>query len=496
MTNKPHIKYSIALLGFLMMGCLGVAQIVTWGEDPRKLSRNSYFLTLGENPEGIYILSHSIRRGNINRFSLDLYEHNLKYSRSRNVRLRRRNLSKILVRDNSVAYITEPSRIQKGNIEYNAHILSTDLHTEIKQINLMRLEAKQSGASLFFKSRNAPNNQLLGVLGYQETGSQSSTLHYSVFDSAYTPLFLHRFTLPYLLSSDDIKQFAIDNAGNLYLVIEQTNRKVKAGEGRENSYLITFHGSDANLTTLNITEPEYSVKSCTFNFDPSLNRMMLTGFYGPEKNAFQEGIFQVAISQDKGQVIYQYFTEIPPAFLSQVMGEKRVQQGQLLSQFEALSYAIMPQGRGIFIAERRQREVYHDHMWANGMPITISKNLYHFDEILLFCIDSTGAFVWKKSINKKQTSENDYGYYSSVVVGVMPHQIDLFFNDRKESGEILHYSVDPNGEIHNKVLLRPIVGGTRIIPIESRQIGYNRTLIPVIQQGSYSLLKITYPHTQ
>jgi hypothetical protein len=149
--------------------------------------------------------------------------------------------------------------------------------------------------------------------------------------------------------------------------------------------------------------------------------------------------------------------------------------------------------RTIVIAEKYYTDIVYDQYWANGVPVSFNKNAYNYDELMIFALDSLGAISWTQTIMKKQRTEGDFGYFSSVLIGVMPRFISLIFNDNHGSSkDIIAYNVSLNGDVSNQLLLPRGTNGSYIIPVEGRQIGYNRLLVPVAKKGEYQLLKITF----
>ena len=64
----------------------------------------------------------------------------------------------------------------------------------------------------------------------------------------------------------------------------------------------------------------------------------------------------------------------------------------------------------------------------NITPVTVI-NYFHYNDIVVFSLDSTGAADWFQTLRKKQTSDNDFGYYLSYGLMIGPQSLFLFYND-------------------------------------------------------------------
>jgi hypothetical protein len=134
-----------------------------------------------------------------------------------------------------------------------------------------------------------------------------------------------------------------------------------------------------------------------------------------------------------------------------------------------------------------------DVIYVNGIPQNTSRNIYNFDEVFVLSLDSSGKIVWHKMINKSQSSMNDGGYYSSVIVGVTQDNIHIIFNDKmRGNGNVMQYSINGKGVMSDVILLRSDREYLSVIPAESKQISSNKLLIPVSRDKKFALLKLIY----
>ncbi|MCO6494251.1 MAG: hypothetical protein J5I91_01040 [Bacteroidetes bacterium] len=470
------------------------AQQITWGEDPRANSKNAYFMTIGENESGIYILSHSSRKKDITRFAIEHYNHDLFFLNSKSIRQRGQKLLKIQTLNNNLFFAMGPSSQKSGLQTITGYLIDSRLEDYSKQIALMKLHVESHNQDYFFKIKSAPNFDKIGVLGFVDnTQQKGKNVYYNLFDENLDTIVARNFLLNLEFDENNISEVFIDKNGNFYLTIEYSNEKIKIGEGRYTTELIYCNLKTNQIIHIPITDKGFRVRDVNFTSDDSMNVVFASGFFGAEINEYQKGIFQIGIDEQTGKIEINTFTDIPITFVSDVLGEKYSNKGTLLNNFYIKKIVRTTDNRSILIAERYFTDTYFDQYWMNGVPLSISHRLYHYDEIILICLDTLGSISWNKVIQKKQASQDDYGYFSSILIGVSPDYISILYNDRmSRSKDVLQYRVSKDGDIKTDILLPAEEVYTFIIPIEGKQTGYDRIVVPVLRDREYSIIKITY----
>ena len=132
-------------------------------------------------------------------------------------------------------------------------------------------------------------------------------------------------------------------------------------------------------------------------------------------------------------------------------------------------------------------------MIVNGIPVSTSKNIYNFNELLVLNYDHDAFLDWHELIIKNQTTINDGGYYSSAVVFVGDRFIQLLYNDQlRSSGEVMQYTIYNNGRVESAKLLKSQLDFVAIIPEEAKQVSSNKLIIPTSKNRRFALLKLIY----
>ncbi len=171
--------------------------------------------------------------------------------------------------------------------------------------------------------------------------------------------------------------------------------------------------------------------------------LIITGTYGSKVNRTTNGIFLQRfglVDGKEGALFVQPFDEI-----SNWRRDRSDRQGAGWVKGNSdgfINYAfrnvmLLPSGEVIVVAEE-----YSIYQQISGDVKGLSQTVFHYyyDDILVFCMDTTGKLKWSQTVAKEQHSTNDYGYYSSFTLAQFDQHVVLFFNDNiRNYGEDLRF---------------------------------------------------------
>lgn len=488
-----NILHYSSLVLLIFTQAIGIAQNITWGEDPRKNSKNSYYLVLGENESGVFVLSHSARNGNIQNFAIEKYSHQLFFLTKKYFKLGGGTLERIAVFDTGMAVVHSSRKETPNTNKLIVQMLYDDNHTSTyPKMEWMSLKEDSKFGNSFFSVKNSYNKQHLSVLGVRNMGSKSM-VYYQLVNKYAEILFYDSLEVGMPINEKDVQDFFVDSLGNFYGTFEYNNKSFKLGEGRLESHLFVYQYSTKKILNIPITEKPFKATDLTFVYDPKLKHVFLAGLYGPEINSTQKGVLQVQIECESTKVVSSIFSPFQTDFIELVVGKKLADKGEQMSHFFLKKYVRTADGRGVFIAERYFMIMQQDQVMTQGIPVPINQRMYNYDEVICIALESDGSVAWNKVIPKRQTSVDDYGYFSSILVGISPEAIHIVYNERdRRGGDVIQYRVDKDGNMESSVLFNTEKYYSFVVPVEGRQVGYNRLVVPVLKQREYSLVKLTY----
>ncbi len=485
------LQYS-SLVVLILTQVAVFAQNITWGEDPRKNSKNSYYLVLGENESGVFVLSHSARNGNIQNFAIEKYSHQLFFLTKKYFKLGGGTLERIAVFDTGVVVVHSSRKETPNTNKLMVQLVQEENHISPSKMEWMSLKEDSKFGNSFFAVKNSYNKQHLSVLGVRNMGSKSM-VYYQLVNKYAEILYFDSLEIGMPVNEKDVQDFFVDSLGNFYGTFEFNNKNFKLGEGRLESHLYIYQNKTKKLLSLPITEKPFKATDLSFVYDPKLKHVFLAGLYGPEINSTQKGILQVQIDCANAQIVSSIFSPFKTEFIEQVIGKKLADKGEQMSHFFLKKYIRTADGRGVFIAERYFMIMQQDQVMTQGIPVPVNQRMYNYDEVICIALESDGQVAWNKVIPKRQTSVDDYGYFSSILVGVSPDAIHIVYNERdRRGGDVIQYKLDKDGNLESSVLFNTEKYYSFVVPVEGRQVGYNRLVVPVLKQREYSLVKLTY----
>jgi hypothetical protein len=234
------------------------------------------------------------------------------------------------------------------------------------------------------------------------------------------------------------------------------------------------------------------VKSAFLTYDRATDNARVTGFFGESDTygVFGTFFYQLTGQRDSAALVVSEFTD---RFVNEVIVNNR-NEGAISEGFNILDAIPRSDGGIMLIAEQKDIATQDDIILVNGIPQSTSKDIYNFNELLVLNYDAEGFMDWHKLITKNQTTVNDAGYYSSIVIFVGEKFVQLLYNDQlRSSGDVMQYTIYNNGYVEANKLLKAQLDHVAIIPSEAKQVSSNKVIIPTSKNRRFALLKLSYP---
>ncbi len=119
--------------------------------------------------------------------------------------------------------------------------------------------------------------------------------------------------------------------------------------------------------------------------------------------------------------------------------------------------------------------------------------IYHFDELMAVSLHPSGKIHWKNIIVKNQTSNGDYGRYSSYQLMNSGAFLKIFFNEKISSrSNFIEYTIDVNGNMSREVLFNSRKYNVYLMPQFGKQIALDEIVFPSLKKSEVRLLKLNY----
>lgn len=493
MAKLSKLLVRCALGMVFIFGGRSFAQDMEWS-NPRKLKGSTaYTSVIGQNETGLYLLRfrNQFLTKNI---VIERYRNHLGYALSKNITLKKSRLLFAELQDKGLLLLTAHYDRQKMQNEVRCHWYDHNINPIGKQ----RILVTSSLADFYdkgdFRIRFSNDRKRILISFTEKSDDDKRILNIHVFDQDLNQLHHHRYKLDIRYSNFFMTNLLLDDRSNAFFLISQ--RKVehrKESLAHPKATVYWYQAAKDSLFDYEVLDSGKSLRKAQFSWDRTTDKINLTAFFSADKGNNTDGIFHFYLKPDglsKPKITYQEFTD---EFKTQLFGDEESSVFEDVRNFELLRAIPNTDGGVTIVAERSSISNETDITYINGMPTTMARNIYNFDDVLVISLDSAYRIKWKYLINKSQSSLNDNGYYSSIVIANTRSHLYIIYNDRlRSNGDVMQYTFDADGRVSYKILVRSDNHFVSIIPSEAKQISYNRVILPVTKDRRFSLLKLDY----
>lgn len=476
----------LCLLIFILSGMSTQAQVLQWSNATKLKGGAVFTKVIGENEKGVYLLRYRNRFYNKN-IILERYSSQLVFDKSINIELRKARLSKLYLTTKGILVIKTKYIRQQQENRLIAQWYNFDFEEMGESVVLAKTVVKDFGDRGNFRIRMSDDLQSLAVLYSEIAAEDQSTLYYQLFSDSLVRVVNDTFNIAHDYNTLVLQDILLTNDRKVSILANVAPRPTKRVKTTD-FHMFTLAGS--TLYDTQITD-SVDLKSPRLIYNRQHDQATVASFYGPKE---QQGIvgalfFSMNSTLDSGAVMWSKFGEdLIDKITKNDRNEDAVSEG-----FSILEATPRSDGGMLIIAEQKNIATEDDIILVNGLPQSTSKNIYNFNEILLLNYDDSAYLDWHKLITKNQTTVNDGGYFSSVVIYTGPKYIQLLYNDQlRSSGDVMQYTVYNNGMEKSKKLLKAELDYVAIVPSEAMQVSSNKVIIPTSKNRRFALLKLVY----
>lgn len=471
------------------------AQEMEWS-NPRKLKGSAVFTSVvGQNETGLYMLRFRNKFLTRN-VVIERYRNQMGFALSKNITLKKSRLLYAELQEKGLLLLTAHYNRKGLQNEVRCQWYDPNINPVGKQKTIVTSSLSDFYDKGDFRVRFSNDRKKILISHTEKSDHGQRILCIDVFDQNLNRIGGHRYELKVNYTNFYLPNILVDDSGNAFFLISQ--RKVEHRKEEISPAKMTVYWYDLKndkLTDYNLLDSGIHLKKSMFSWDRGMNKVNLTALYADAETEKTQGLFNFQLWLDSGRTpktTYQEFTE---EFKEQLFGSGDGFRFDDVEDFELMRAIPNTDGGLTLIAERSSISNETDVTYINGMPTTLARNIYNFDDVLVLAVDSDLSIRWKYLIHKSQSSLNDNGYYSSIVVANTRSHIYILYNDRlRTNGDVMQYMFDVNGQVTYKILVRSDNHFVSIIPSEAKQIGYNRVILPVTKDRKFSILKLEYPN--
>jgi hypothetical protein len=185
------------------------------------------------------------------------------------------------------------------------------------------------------------------------------------------------------------------------------------------------------------------------------------------------------------------------SFISKLTGKDTMFVQEKLLTFKIKDVAIDVQGNSVILAESyfqssQSVQVTNQMFSPSTYPEYKNVNIYNYNDVVGFWIDSVGNIKDYSIFRKKQISEEDGGIYSSYMIGNNGNSLNIIHTDQVNGSVdfVLQKVKSDQSQVRN-ILIADNDKNNAVIVKMGKQISLNEVLIPCYKNNFFKLIKVT-----
>lgn len=298
------------------------------------------------------------------------------------------------------------------------------------------------------------------------------------------------FYLPYKEDQYQIKQTHITNHGNLYFLVKYFQQGKKRNFTDYTYQVLHYYSVEDSLNTIEIPWKEKIITDMICKPDRA-ERLYLGGFYSGQSRHQVKGTVYARLNADTLE--WQHAEPYKEDLLIKYLSPRQIEKGKELGDFFLDDIFLRSDGGILILAE--QYYITSANYYRSMTGVVLTRDLYHYDDVLLTSISPDGQIEWASSISKAQSAETHVELSYLCLVG--SSGINVFYKTRmKGPGTNVYYNqVEYDGTVGKPQILFPQFHGNDVFYREfSEQISNNEAILSVYRtrQKTFSLIKLEF----
>jgi hypothetical protein len=309
--------------------------------------------------------------------------------------------------------------------------------SKFKKLDEVAMNGRRSGGFDFEVSQDSSKFLAYHNKPYDKYNNEKFS--YKVFDNKLNLVWEKDLQLPYKDKFFSIKDYILDNDGNVYMRAtiypDRTKGEKKSNKEQTSKFVIVSykHKTD-KLSQFEVKLTGKWVKSISYDVNEDTKEVVVGGFYSDDKKMKINGIFYLAMDLKSGEIKATSKKAFDSSFMTEMIGEKKAEKGKGLSNFD-FDYFLTKKDGGAYLIAEQYYITTHTYTDSNGN--TNTRTVYHYNDVIVVSVGKTGDIEWVRKVPKNSAASS--GYYLSYGLNFNDNtnELNLFFNDNPKNIELL-----------------------------------------------------------
>jgi hypothetical protein len=494
--SYSHTFFLIIVFQFFLN--TGYAQKLDFS-NPEKSFKRIYSKIIGQNANGFFVVRSlnpfnsktNQLRFRDNRIELSFIENNMANKWTFAVELPgdAPEIQDILFMKDSM-YVFYSQVKKEANINelfaYQVNIHTGGYTGQPKKIDEIAFDKKKN-KGIFYIGVSKDENYFFSMYKQPNPDNEKLGFNLKVFDSFFKEVWQRKYQTNFYEGILLLNEYVIDNHANVYLLTSfETERKVNS----DRKFSVSKASRDSSDLLISPVSLDKSyINDLKLSIDYVNNKLVLAGFYSEVNSFSSAGIAYITMDMTTNEM-KKYVQSFKAKFLNEFSGERTVNRGTELINYYVDKVILRSDGGAIVIAESNY--ITESTNYNSYYQLYTTSYTYHYDNVLIFSVNTSGKIEWENIIRKNQVSEDDGAFYSSYILSVDKDKLHFIYNKFvKRSSDILRHTLNNKGESIEKVMLKES-DNVLIMPNGGKQIGIDKMVIPCLQKNKTNFMRISF----
>ncbi|MDT8410953.1 MAG: hypothetical protein RQ875_00705 [Vicingaceae bacterium] len=265
---------------------------------------------------------------------------------------------------------------------------------------------------------------------------------YKVFDNSLNILWEKDVKLPYRDKNFGIKDYVVDNEGNVFMLStiypdKSKGEKETKHEQAKTYTILAYKYKEATFKQYEIKLKNKWVSDIYYDLNEEKGELYVGGFYSDDRyTSSTNGIFYMSINIKTTNVTQSSTKAFDKDFMIDELGERKADKGKGITSYVFDYFYAKKDGGAYLIAEKYYVTVHTTTNPQTGA--TTTRYVYHYNDIIVVNVNPKGEIEWIRKVPKR-SSDGAGGYYLSYAINfnTSTNNLNIIFNDNPANIEIL-----------------------------------------------------------
>ena len=480
-----HMRFIISVICICLFA-LANAQVVDISAPSKLPAKTGKFKVVGKNNDGIMVRLYGSED------VLNIYTPDLKLGASKTIMFKNQTgLLQYIMLNKTGSVVFYLNQDKKMSVLY-AQPLSSKFVEIGKPIAIDTIYDRKELVASNLRFKSSVDQNYLFIYYPYFSGGQVQSIKYLCLDRALHKLYNRSVAIQRGEKELENSQALIDNTGNSFLILKTE----KQAEGEQYDVFTMTATGDAGFYSIFTEKALFGEPG--FEIDNKNGNLIISGFYDDDIRKGEgeaNGFMYASYDPANGTTVSKMYTLLNKEFMADLTGRASNDIGKLYT-FNVRRIILRNDGGALIIAEsfiKDTREAVAAISMQPGYNNYRTYNVYQFNDIIAFSLNSAGKEEWSSIMRKKQVSEDDNGVFSSFAIMNEKEKLHfVYMDDVSTAASVTEYVLTSDGKSTRKAMFNQEAKDVMLLPKMGKQISPNEMVIPSFKNGSLQLVKITY----